>query len=158
VRRRPSPLPLLAVAVLVLFGARLLVAEPFKIPSESMRPTLGAGDHVVANKLAYRFGAPRVGDVAVLRAPGTDEVVVKRIVALGGQRVEIRDGVLFVDGRPRRERFVDYDTVDGFFFGPARVARGAVFVLGDNRGDSRDSRDFGAVPRSRLIGRVDATI
>jgi len=89
----------------------------------------------------------------VLEAPD-GELLAKRIVAVGGQRVEIRDGVLFVDRIPRREPYVDHSRVDGFFFGPARVPAGSVFVLGDNRGDSEDSRDFGAVPREHLIGRV----
>jgi signal peptidase I len=147
----------LLVPLLVLLAGRLLVAEPFHIPSASMEPTLHAGDRVIANKLAYRFGSPQVGDLVVLESP-TGEVFAKRIVALGGQRVEIRDGVLLVDGARRREPYVDYATVDGFFFGPARVPAGTVFVLGDNRGDSEDSREFGPVPHPRLIGRVDLTI
>jgi signal peptidase I len=95
--------------------------------------------------------------VVVLEGPG-GETLAKRVVAVGGQRVEIRDGVLFVDRRARRERYVDHDMVDGFFFGPAHVAPGRVFVLGDNRGDSEDSRDFGSVPVDRLIGRVAVRI
>jgi signal peptidase I len=147
----------LLLPVLVLLAVRAFVAEPFRIPSASMSPTLAVGDQVVANKLAYRFGSPRVDDLAVFDGPD-GEVLAKRIVALGGQRVEIRDGVLYVDGKPRREPYVDYDMVDGFYFGPARVPRGAVFVLGDNRGDSKDSRDFGSVPDERLIGRIDVRI
>src|SRR4051794_39140710 len=144
----------LALPFLVLLAVRQFVAEPFSIPSLSMSPTLETGDQVVANKLAYRLGAPRVGDLAVLQAP-TGEVMAKRIVALGGQRVEIRDGVLFVDRRPRNEPYVDHDMVDGFYFGPKRVPAGDVFVMGDNRGDSEDSRDYGPVARDRLIGRID---
>jgi signal peptidase I len=143
--------------VVLLFGLRLFVAEPFGIPSGSMLPTLAAGDRVVANKLAYRFGDPEVGDLIVLKNP-TGEILAKRVVAFGGQRVEIRDGVLHVDRRPRKEPYVDYDMVDGFFFGPVTVPEGRIFVLGDNRGDSEDSRDFGAVPRDALIGRVDLRI
>jgi signal peptidase I len=66
--------------------------------------------------------------------------------------------VLFVDRKPRREAYVDHSRVDGFFFGPARVPRDTVFVLGDNRGDSEDSRDFGPIPVGHLIGRVDVRI
>ena len=143
----------LLLPLALLLGCRLLVAEPFSIPSTSMEPTLHAGDRVIANKLAYRLGAPRAGELAVLEAPD-GELLAKRIVAVGGQRVEIRDGVLFVDRIPRREPYVDHSRVDGFFFGPASVPEGSVFVLGDNRGDSEDSRDFGAIPREHLIGRV----
>ena len=146
-----------SLPILVLLAARQFVAEPFRIPSLSMSPTLEVGDHVVANKLAYRFGAPRVGDLAVLEAPSGD-VMAKRIVALGGQRVEIRDGVLLVDRRRRNEPYVDHDMVDGFFFGPERVPPGNVFVLGDNRGDSEDSRDYGPIRRDRLIGRIDLRV
>jgi signal peptidase I len=153
--RRAALFLLLPIAL--LFACRALVAEPFHVPSDSMRPTLEAGDRVVANKLAYRLGSPQAGDLVVLQGPRGD-VFAKRIVALGGQRVEIRDGVLFVDRRPRREPYVDPDMVDGFFFGPAHVPPGTVFVLGDNRGDSEDSRDFGAVPLDRLIGRIDLRI
>jgi signal peptidase I len=147
----------LVLPLALLFGCRLFVAEPFHIPSDSMAPTLVAGDRVIANKLAYRFGEPHVGDLVVLEGP-TGEVFAKRVVAFGGQRVEIRDGVLFVDRKPRAEPYVDHDMVDGFFFGPAHVPAGTVFVLGDNRGDSEDSRDFGAVPLDRLIGRIDVRI
>jgi signal peptidase I len=98
-----------------------------------------------------------VGDLAVLEAP-TGDVMAKRIVALGGQRVEIRDGVLFVDHHRRNERYVDHAMVDGLFFGPERVPPGDVFVLGDNRGDSEDSRDYGPIPRDRLIGRIDLRV
>ena len=150
-RRYTAAWLLLPLALLV--GCRLLVAEPFKIPSASMAPTLEPGDRVIADKLAYRFGAPQPGELAVLEAPD-GRLLAKRIVAVGGQRVEIRDGVLFIDRVPRREPYVDHSRVDGFFFGPARVPEGSVFVLGDNRGDSEDSRDFGAVPREHLIGRV----
>jgi len=148
----------LLLPFVVIFGGRFLVAEPFKIPTTSMVPTLEAGDHVLANKLAYRFGSPEVGDVAVLKSPENGEVLVKRIVASAGQRVEIRDGVLFVDRRAQREPYVDYEMVDGFFFGPERVPAGTVFVMGDSRGDSEDSREFGPVPADDLIGSVDLRI
>jgi signal peptidase I len=154
---RRAALFLLLPAV-VLLGARAVVAEPFRVPSASMSPTLSERDRVVANKLAYRFGEPRAGELAVLESPRDGGVLVKRIVALGGQVVEIRDGVLFVDGRRKSEPYVDHSQVDGFYFGPARVPRGAVFVLGDNRATSEDSRDFGAIPRSALIGRVDLRV
>jgi signal peptidase I len=147
----------LLLPLAVLFGVRALVAEPFGIPSDSMVPTLQAGDRVIANKLAYRFGSPQVGDLAVLQSP-TGEVLAKRVVASAGQRVEIRDGVLYVDRRRQREPYVDQSTIDGFFFGPVQVAANSLFVLGDNRAVSEDSRDFGAVSRDRFVGRVDLTI
>ncbi len=142
---------LLCVLLAVLL--RAYVAEPFAIPSESMEPTLRPGDHVLVEKLSYRFGAPERGDLVVFRTP-EDALAVKRIVALAGDRVAIEDGVLAVNGRLQKEAYVDHRQVDSVYFGPVVVPRGDVFVLGDNRADSHDSRDYGAVPRRSLIGRV----
>jgi signal peptidase I len=147
----------LVTPVLVLLLCRVFVVEPFHIPSDSMRPTLEAGDSVLANKLAYRFGSPHAGDLAVFRAP-SGEILAKRVVAVAGQRVEIRDGILFVDRRARREPYVDHSRVDGFFFGPIQVPPEAVFMLGDSRAVSEDSRDFGAIPLDDLIGRIELTL
>jgi signal peptidase I len=147
-----------ALLVPLALGVRAYVAEPFAIPAESMAPTLRPGDHVLVEKLSYRFGAPHRGDLAVFRSPDGGSLAVKRIVALGGDRVAIEDGVLAVDGHLQRERYVDYRSVDSVYFGPVVVPRGDVFVLGDNRADSHDSRDYGAVPRRSLIGRVVATL
>jgi signal peptidase I len=159
--RRSRAAPLAAGALLLLLlalGLRAYVAEPFAIPSESMAPTLRPGDHVLVEKLSYRFGSPRRGDLVVFRAPDGGSLAVKRIVGLAGDRVAIEDGVLAVNGRLQKESYVDQSQVDSVYFGPVVVPRGDVFVLGDNRADSHDSRDYGAVPRRSLIGRVLVTL
>jgi signal peptidase I len=145
------------VGFLVLLAARAWVVEPFAIPTGSMAPTLEAGDHVLGNKLAYFTGDPSRGDLAVFE-DGDGGFLVKRVVASEGQVVEIRDGILHVDGRAQREPYVDRSRVDGFFFGPEEVPRGRFFVLGDQRGDSVDSRDFGAVASERFTARVDLRV
>jgi len=155
---RSRTLSALVVGVLVLLAVRFAVAEPFRIPSASMEPTLRPGDHVVVDKVAYRLGEPRRGDLVAFDDPRGGGALLKRVAALPGDRVEIRDGVLFVDDGRVPERYVDYEMVDGEYFGPVRVPRGRVFVLGDNRGNSDDSRDYGAVPRSALIGRVELRV
>ena len=142
------------VSAAVALAARSLVAEPLAIPSASMSPTLRPGDHVVADKLAYRLGAPARGDLAVLRDPRADGLMLKRVVALGGDTVEVRDGELWVAGRRRREPWVDRRRVDGAWFGPVRVPPRHVFVMGDNRADSRDSRALGPIPLEDLVGRA----
>jgi signal peptidase I len=148
-------LGLLALLVLV----RVFVAEPFSIPSESMAPTLSPGDHVLVDKLAYRGGGePRAGELVAFDAPDSEGVMLKRVVALGGQSVEIWDGALRVDGRRVDEPHSDPKDFEGRFFGPVRVPAGTVFVLGDHRRDSEDSREFGAVPVDDLIGRARARI
>jgi signal peptidase I len=148
-----------AWGITIVLLLRSFVAEPFAVPSASMTPTLRAGDHVVVDKLAYRFGEPHRRDLIVFRRPrGDDELLLKRIVAVGGDLVGIEDGVLTVDGRAVREPFVNRRLVDSVYFGPVRVPRGSVFVMGDRREDSVDSRTFGPVPRARIVGRVDLRI
>jgi signal peptidase I len=150
--RVPSIVVAVAVAVALLI-ARAFVAEPFAIPSESMAPTLRPGDQVLVEKLTYRFSGPRRGDLSAFTDSAGD-VTLKRIVGLPGDRVAMRDGVLTVNDRASREPYVDAGRVDSVYFGPVTVPPGTVFVLGDNRGNSRDSREYGPVPRSALIGRV----
>ena len=156
--RRRALLAGAAILVAALVVVRLVVAEPFRIPSDSMKPTIRSGDHVLVDKLAYDSAAPQRGDLAVFRAPGTNEIMLKRVVAISGDTVGIEDGVLVVDGRRPREPYADARAIDSVYFGPVRVRPGTVFVLGDNRADSRDSRDFGAIREDALIGRVDARI
>ena len=143
---------LLVVAVLVLLAVRL-VAEPMRVSSDSMAPTYSEGDEVLVEKLSPGTRDPERGAVVVFRRPDSDELMIKRVVALGDQTVAIRDGVLTVDGQHPTEPYVDR-IVAGSYFGPVRVPAGAVFVLGDKRLGSVDSRTFGAVPIDAVIGRV----
>src|SRR3954471_13879342 len=118
-RLRAAPLAASALLLLVLaFALRTWVAEPFAIPTESMAPTLRPGDHVLVEKLSYRFGSPRRGDLVVFEAPDGGSLAVKRIVGLGGDRVAMEDGVLAVNGRLQKERYVDESSVDSVYFGP----------------------------------------
>lgn len=117
-----------------------------------MEPTLSSGDHVIVDKRAYSHQAPRPGDVVVVEGPGGR--MIKRVAAVGGDAVGIEDGVLVVNGRPVDEPMVDHRLVDGLYFGPVTVPLGTIYVLGDNRSNSVDSRAFGPVPLDRLIGRV----
>ena len=153
--RRPLTRPiiiLLVVAVLVLLTLRL-VAEPMRVSSDSMAPTYSVGDEVLVEKVSPDARDPERGAVVVFRRPGTHKLVMKRVVALGEQTVAIRDGVLTVDGQHPSEPYV-HRIVAGSYFGPVRVPAGAVFVLGDQRLGSVDSRTFGAVPIDAVIGRV----
>ena len=102
--------------------------------------------------------APHRGQIAVLREPGSGDLVLKRIVAVGGDVVGIEDGELVVNRRHPAEPYADPASIDSEYFGPVTVPAGAVFVLGDNRANSVDSRDFGVVPVTNLVGRVRARI
>jgi signal peptidase I len=140
---------LLAAAVLVLVLVRAFVAEPVRVAGDSMAPTLRSGDVVLVD----RAGRPRVGQL-LLRDPTDGRPVVKRLVAVGGQTVEIRDAYLFVDGLRVDEPYVDHSRIDGVYFGPSTVPAGSVFVLGDSRDGSIDSRVFGPVPADAVTGRI----
>ena len=173
---------LAAVAALTLV-ARSSLADHYHVPSGSMRPTLQEGDHLVADKRAYGLrlpfttrylvhGAdPQPGDVVVLASPEDGETLVKRVAAVAGPPVAGREGFVVVDGRPApiradgellreqlgaREHALTFADGGGPDFGPLRVPRDHVLLLGDNRGNSRDGRTFGWVRRDRILGRVVA--
>ncbi len=144
-------------ALVVLVVLLVTALEPLRVTSQSMSPTLDSGDQVLVDKLTGRWRAPAVGDVVVFRDPVGDALVVKRVVALAGQTVGLEDGELVVDGAVRHEPQVDVSRIDSTYFGPVPVPRGAVFVLGDNRAESIDSRTYGPIPVDDLVGRVVLT-
>jgi signal peptidase I len=158
-RRRPRRWwPAVLVVVLVIVVARVFFVEPFKTSGGSMLPTLRSGDQVLVDKRAYRHRLPHRGDLVVFHAPRTGTVTLKRAIGLPGDTVGLEDGVLVVNGRHQVESYADPDAIDSVYFGPVRVRPGTVFLLGDNRLDSLDSRNFGAVAQDELIGRVRGLI
>jgi signal peptidase I len=143
----------LGVVVLVMLSLRF-VAEPMRVSSNSMSPTFSTGDEVLVQKLGAHAREPSVGEVVVVRSPASGDLAIKRVAAVGGQTVGIADGVLKVDGQAVPEPYVDRAEVDGTYFGPVRVPAGTVFLLGDQRLGSVDSRSFGPVPVDSVVGRV----
>lgn len=155
------------VAVLLLVSQ--FVAQPYEVPSGSMENTLRVGDRVLVNKLAYRFGGtPRRGDVIVFdgkdsftQSSGTDYV--KRVIGVGGDRVTCCDarGRLLVNGHPIDEGYLRPGDVPSQVAFDIVVPDGRLWVMGDHRDDSRDSRDHlgdpggGTVPVGRVIGRAE---
>jgi signal peptidase I len=144
----------LALAAAVVAGAAALagsgLAAPVRISSGSMAPTLLEGDRV----LVTRAGVPGRGELVTFRSPADGTLTLKRVVAVAGDRVAIEDAALVVNGRLVTEPYVDASRVDGLYFGPVTVPAGTVFVLGDQRAGSIDSRVFGAVPVASVGGRV----
>jgi signal peptidase I len=147
---RAAVLVLLLVVVAAVHGGAVRVV---RVASSSMAPTLCPGDRLLVWGWAAGALAQR-DSVVTLRQPGTSQLVVKRVVAVAGETVEIVDGRLVVGGEPVEEDFLDPESVDGTFYGPVRVGPGEVFVMGDSREHSIDSRDFGALPRGALAGVV----
>ncbi|PSN14923.1 signal peptidase I [filamentous cyanobacterium CCT1] len=145
----------LGLSVLLAFGLRTFVAEARYIPSESMLPTLEVNDRLIIDKVSYDFGDPQRGDIVVFRPPdslGQKDAFIKRLVALPGDAVEVKDGQLFINGEPQQEPYIaakpDYQ------YGPVTVPPDAYLVLGDNRNKSFDSHYWGFLPKDHVIGRA----
>lgn len=168
-RRRRSPARTVVEWVLVIGGA-LIVAllikafllQAFYIPSESMEPTLKVGDRVLVNKLSDDLGDVRRGHIIVFGRPTNEppseiDDLIKRVVALPGEVVEGRDGMLYIDGFPLEEPYLPAGTITQPF-APVTVPEGHLFVMGDNRGDSRDSRAFGPIDAELIVGRAVVTV
>ena len=144
----------LALALLI----RTFAIQTFKIPSESMQSTLLVKDRVLVNKLSYRVHDIHRGDVIVFTRPpketNTDiKDLIKRVVGLPGESVEGRDGHILIDGRTLTEPYLDPGkaTTD---FGPVTIPAGSLFVMGDNRDHSQDSRFFGPIEQRTVVGRA----
>jgi signal peptidase I len=145
---------LIAVAVLAIV-AFCTAFQVVVVPTASMERTVLIGDHLLVNRIAYKFGRVQRGDVVSFRAPGKrNGIYLKRVVAVGSDKVEIRDGVVSVNSRRVTEPYVEH--VRGFReLGKIAVVvpPGDMFVLGDNRDRSEDSRYFGTVPQSSVVGK-----
>jgi signal peptidase I len=157
VGRRWRPVVVVLVLVAVVVAARLTVCDPLRVSSGSMAPTVCTGDVVVIDHLAPRRGLD-VGDIVTFPSPVTGAEQIKRVVARGGQSVAIADAVLQVDGRPVAEPYVDAASIDGVYFGPVTVPEGTVFLMGDDREVSVDSRAYGPVPVGQVDGRLVTTL
>jgi signal peptidase I len=153
-RRIRRSLTGLALALLVLVVASvvgLLPVQIMRVGSDSMFPTIAAGDLVLLDR---GNGAVERMDVVVVDRPDTDVLLVKRAVALEGDEVSIEDGVLVVNGADVCEPTIDPARLDGVWFGPVTVPQGRLFLLGDDRDSSIDSRAFGTVSADDVTGVV----
>jgi signal peptidase I len=139
------------VLVLALLGAAFFFRLP-QVSGFSMEPRVGAGEFVVIDTLSYRFGAVHRGDIVAFRHGASSEAYLKRVIGLPGDRVSIRRGIVLIDGKPLAEPYVRYR--DNRSEPEVTVPAGAYYVLGDNRRNSDDSRDWGFVPTSAIIGKA----
>ncbi len=170
-------LKLIAAALIIFFAARTFIIQPYYIPTDSMERILSAGDVILVNKLLYGITNPFYGmrmpssrtryivrfprkpgrmDIVTIKVPSMRGEVTKRIVGLPGEKIKIVKGIIYINGRKLKEpRTVIPDRSD---LKTVRIPPGAYFVLGDNRPASRDSRDWGVVPRNNIIGVLAARI
>ncbi len=171
---------LVVLAIIVAVVVRTFVLQAYYIPSASMVPQLRVNDRVVVSRLAYDLHRPHRGDVVVFPAPpgeappprqrnlasrlfhdvgaglglSTDQtVLIKRVIGLPGETVQGQGGRIYIDGRMLIEPYLP-KTTETSTFGPQRIPAGMVWVMGDNRGDSSDSRVFGAIPQRTIVGRA----
>jgi signal peptidase I len=157
-------------AIAIVLAIKAFVVNPYRIPTSSMEPTLhcarpGSGcearfsDRVLANRFVYHFREPQRGDIIVFQTPkialqkcGADGTFVKRLVGLPGETWEERDGVVFINGKRLVEPYVKGNRRDQNTYPPRKIPEGRYFFMGDNRVQSCDSREWGAVPRKNIIG------
>lgn len=167
----------IVIAVILALFIRTFVVQAFKIPTGSMEPNLLVGDHLLVNKFVFAptISAPerallpvtgiRRGDVVVFKYPeDTERDFIKRVVGLPGETVELRDHTIFINGRPIDEPHAHYQDDRGGVertsedvrdhYGPVLVPPGALFVMGDNRDNSQDSRYWGFLPQEYVKGRA----
>jgi signal peptidase I len=168
-RKKPKPLwreyvEVVLISLVAAIFLRLLVVSAYRVDSGSMEDALYEGDYIFVNKLAYKFGDPKIGDIIVFKYPlDPTKDYIKRIIALPGQSVEIVDKIVYVDNqlghifpltKNSDPKILAAQLSSRDNFGPIQVPEGNYFVLGDNRDVSQDSRYWGFVPESNINGKA----
>lgn len=157
-RQLRENLQIIAIALVLALLIRTFVAEPRYIPSESMLPTLEVGDRLVVEKISYHFRPPAIGEIVVFDPPqqlqlqgyAKDQAFIKRVMGTPGQILQVKDSKVYRNNIPLQE---DYIAEPPDYQMPAvRVPEGHLFVMGDNRNNSRDSHAWGFLPKQNVIG------
>ena len=166
---------ILMVVVLSTVVLRTYVVQSFYIPSGSMLPTLQIGDRIIVNKLSYRLHDPHRGDIVVFARPALEDQayadLVKRVIGLPGETISSSNGNVYIDGKRLHEPWLPpgANSYSGALSGgdphqqfdlpgPVKIPAGQYYVMGDNRRFSEDSRFFGPIPRSLIVGRAVAVV
>ena len=149
----------LAVVVVIAFSIRAFLFEPIRVDGSSMTPTLLNREEMLVEKVSYWFGAPQRGDIVICYYPGYTESCVKRVVGLPGETVSVSGGKFYINGIALDESAYWNDEIHGDMEA-VTVGESEVFVVGDNRNGSKDSRDsrVGAIPLEKVVGRVRMVI
>lgn len=147
-------------AVAIFLFVYLLIMQPHKIRGASMDPNFFDGEYLLTDKVSYRFGEPRRGDVIVFKAPTNNgEEFIKRIIGLPGEEVRLENSKIYINGKVLNEPYIKEGifTSGGSFLGEGKsvvVAENEYFVLGDNRPHSSDSRAWGFISKNKITGRA----
>jgi signal peptidase I len=145
------------VLSLVIFLLIRMVVQNYRIESHSMMPNFQEGQFILVNKLAFKFSQPQRGEVIVFHNPGnTDEDYIKRVIGLPGDTVELREQTVYINGQPLPQPYTTNPLPPGYAFGPQTVPPDHLFVMGDNRPNSRDSRypEVGPIPEELIVGKA----
>lgn len=143
------------VLALVIFLLIRQVVQNYRIESHSMRPNFEEGQFILVNKLAFKLGAPERGDVVIFHNPNnTKEDYIKRVIGLPGDTVEVRGQMVYINNRPLPEEYPLNSFAPNSQFGPLVVEADRLFVMGDNRGNSTDSRAFGTLSEDLVVGKA----
>jgi signal peptidase I len=176
---------IVAVALGLALGIQAFLIKPFRIPSESMVPTLAVSQRVLVDRVTYRFSEPDRGDIVVFKPPAganndacgteaydaerqscprptdrkSDTNFIKRVVAVGGDRLKVVGGRVFINGKRQDEPYVRADDQCAIcnLPGEIRIPKDHFFMMGDNRGESADSREWGPIPERWIIGKAFVT-
>jgi signal peptidase I len=141
-------LPAFIIALLI----NLFLAQGTTVYGQSMEPNLHTDQRLIVEKVSYKLHSPRRGDIVVIDIEGFDIPLIKRVIGLPGETIEIRDNQVFINGQQLTESYlVDVHQRN---HGPVEIAPGYIFVMGDNRGASNDSRYFGPVPIANVLGKA----
>jgi signal peptidase I len=150
---------IIVIAVLVSFLMRTYAFQTFYIPSGSMEPTLQIGDRIIVNKLAVTWGTINIGDIVVFKAPPAENCgepvtdLVKRVIGIPGDTLRSKGNTIYVDNKPLDEKWTHTEPLGGPIT-PITLKANQYFMMGDNHSDSCDSRMWGPVPRSDIIGKA----
>lgn len=148
----------LILALVLTFVLRTYVVEAREIPTGSMQPTLEIGDRLMVEKVTYRFSGIERGDIVVFAPPPEvqDKDIkldwIKRVIGLPGDAIEVSHGKVFLNGEPLNEPYIAQEPA--YVYSPVVVPAGYVFVMGDNRNNSRDSTEWGFLPTANIKGRA----
>lgn len=143
----------LLLALIIFFGVKEFVLQNFRVEGQSMEPNFHTGQYLIVDKISYRLHSIERGDVIVFVPPKeANRDFIKRVIALPGERVEIRQGRVLINGKLLQEPYITVSW--NYTYGPQVVGENEYFVLGDNRNNSSDSRMWGLLPRKNVVGKA----
>ncbi len=141
------------ISLAIILPIRLFLAQPFYVEGASMEPNFYQNEYLIIDEISYRFNDPQRGEVIILKNPQDQRAYfIKRIIGLPGETIAIRDGRVYINDQKLEENYIEHFSSDTH--NPITLGPDEYFVMGDNRSNSRDSRQLGPIPRDLIIGRV----